>query len=83
VWVWPSSEHMRMCSYTLSVSEKSCESGICASYQDSTHSPRSMSHLEVLNVDEFADYLEEEGIGEVVKSFKENKICGATFLEIQ
>ena len=29
-----------------------------------------MSHLEVLNVDEFADYLEEEGMGEeVVKSF--------------
>ena len=43
-----------------------------------------MSHLEVLNVDEFADYLEEEGIGEeVVKSFKENKICSATFLELQ
>ena len=43
-----------------------------------------MSHLEVLNVDEFADYLEENGIGEeVVKSFKENEVCGATFLELQ
>jgi len=66
------------------VSEKCCKSGICASYQDSPHRPRSIPHLEVLNVDEFADYLEEEGIGEeVVKSFKENKICGATFLELQ
>ena len=70
--------------YTIEVSGISCKSGICASYQDSPHRPRSMSHLEVLNVDEFADYLEEEGIGEeVVKSFKENKICSATFLELQ
>ena len=43
-----------------------------------------MLNAEVLNVNEFADYLDEKGIGEeVVKSFKENEICGATFLELQ
>ena len=43
-----------------------------------------MSHLQFLSVEELADYLEEEGMDEeVAKSFKENRICGATFLQLQ
>ena len=43
-----------------------------------------MAYLEYLTIDEFAERLVEEGIeDEVVKTFEENRISGAVFLQLQ